>query len=313
MTTVTIPPEHAGTRLDKALAALCTQYSRARIQALIAEGAVSCAGKPATDASAKVLEHQEYIIQEPELKASHHLAEEIPLDVVFEDKQLIVINKPAGLTVHPGAGNADGTLVNALIAHTKGTLSGIGGVERPGIVHRIDKDTSGLLVVAKTDAAHHHLSAQLAARTLKREYLALCHGQARKQTISGNIGRSPKNRQKMAVLKTGGREATTHITPLESFEYGGRIIATLVKAKLETGRTHQIRVHMAHIKCPLIGDSTYGGARKSPIPAIEHFPRQALHAQKLTLIHPHTEELMAFEAPIPLDLMNLLTSLRIVT
>ncbi len=297
-------------RLDKWLTAALPQFSRARVQALLAEGCVkNGAGQAVLDAAYKVKSGDMFVVHVPEVVESQLEAQEMPLEVVYEDDDLIIINKPAGLTVHPGAGNPDGTLVNALLAYAGESLSGIGGVARPGIVHRIDKDTSGLLVVAKHDAAHQHLSAQLADRSLKREYLAVCHGAPKSQTITGNIGRSPRNRQKMAVVKTGGKPATTHIKTLEVFHANGRPVAALVQANLETGRTHQIRVHMAAIGHPLIGDSTYGSKRKTPLEVLNVFPRQALHAHRLRLIHPVTAEPMEFEAPLPEDLQGLVDQL----
>lgn len=297
-----------GQRLDKWLSASLPQFSRSRLQALIAQGMVKNAAQTLTDSAYKLKTGDAITLEIPAVVRSPMEAQAMALNVMFEDDCLMVINKPAGLTVHPGAGNPDHTLVNALLSHAGESLSGIGGVARPGIVHRIDKDTSGLLVVAKTDAAHHHLSAQLSERTLKREYLALCHGMLAPQTrtIVGNIGRSPMNRQKMAVVKTGGKEAVTHVTSLRVFHAKERPIASLVQANLETGRTHQIRVHMAHIGHALIGDSTYGNRRKTPVDAINSFPRQALHAHRLRLIHPITEEMMEFEAPLPEDMQTLL-------
>jgi 23S rRNA pseudouridine1911/1915/1917 synthase len=302
-----------GARLDKWITAALPQFSRSRIQALLAQGVVkNRAGQALTDAAYKLKAGDEITIEIPAVIESPMEAQAMALNVVFEDDCLIVINKPAGLTVHPGAGTPDGTLVNALLAYAGGSLSGIGGVARPGIVHRIDKDTSGLLVVAKTDAAHHHLSAQLSERTLKRQYLAVCHGMLAPQTrtITGNIGRAPMNRQKMAVLKTGGKEAVTHVSTLQVFHANDRPIASLVQANLETGRTHQIRVHMAHIGHALIGDPVYGNRKKSPVEAINDFPRQALHAHRLHLIHPVTEEEMEFEAPLPEDMEMLIESLK---
>lgn len=312
---ISIPEAFHKQRLDKALAALLPEFTRARLQSLIAEGCVTLNGEAIEDASRKVKTDECYHLVIPELKTSTLVAQEIPLDIVYEDNDILIINKPPGLTVHPGAGNADGTLVNALLAHCGESLSGIGGVARPGIVHRIDKDTSGLLAVAKHDNAHVHLSKQLETRTLSRTYLALVWGvpSPKRGTISAPITRSTSNRQKMAVAKVGGKEAITHYQVGE--EYGS--IASLVECRLQTGRTHQIRVHMQHIKHPIIGDETYGGKRKSSskwpervAEALQHFPRQALHAWKLKLIHPVTAKEMEFEAEFPEDMEELIEVLE---
>lgn len=311
----------AGTRLDKFLSTKFSEFSRSRVQALIDEGHVFCDGKKTLDASAKVKAGQQYEVHVPEAKPSHIVAQNIPLDIVYEDAHLLVLNKPAGLTVHPAPGHADGTLVNALLAHCGSSLSGIGGVARPGIVHRIDKETSGLLVVAKHDAAHTHLSAQLSDRTLGRTYLALVWGTPKTAagTITGNIGRSTSNRQKMAVLKTGGRTATTHYKVIKTLANGA---FSLVECKLETGRTHQIRVHFAHIGNPLVGDPVYGQSTSSRLlnnpykslpeqtrAALSAFKRQALHARELHLVHPHSLEEMSFSCEIAEDLQELISVL----
>lgn len=324
--TILISPEMAGERLDKALAALLPQLSRSRIQSLIASGHVTCESPitnhesppTITDCKHKVREGEEYRLIIVEAAPTHMLPEQIPLDVRYEDDWLLVINKPAGLTVHPGAGTPDGTLVNALLAHCGNSLSGIGGVARPGIVHRIDKDTSGLLIVAKHDAAHRHLSAQLADRSLSRTYTALVWGALNPPagSIDAPIGRSPKNRQKMAVVKNG-KPAVTHYKTIRRFAVGEQPLVTEVKCKLETGRTHQIRVHMQHLGHPLVGDATYGGSKRklpkstpdSIREALEHFPRQALHASALQFIHPKTDKLMKIEAELPEDMVALLAGL----
>jgi 23S rRNA pseudouridine1911/1915/1917 synthase len=245
----------------------------------------------------------------------------IALDIVYEDNDLLVINKPAGLTVHPGAGNPDMTLANALLAHCGDSLSGIGGVARPGIVHRIDKDTTGLLVAAKNDAAHLALSAQLADRSLSRTYLALVWGEPSpgKGTITGNIDRSFSNRQKMAVVNKGGRPAVTHYEVVSSLQSP---VVSLVQCKLETGRTHQIRVHFAHIGHPLVGDPLYGAPAASKLnskagktlpdaakKALLSFERQALHAKKIGFIHPTTGKAMQFECELPEDMKRLIAAL----
>ena len=317
----------SGTRLDKFLSARLPELSRSRLQALIAQGCVTCKGERVEDTSAKVKALQEFILEIPDTVPTHMIAQDIALDIIYEDEHLLIINKQAGLTVHPAPGHHDGTLVNALLAHCGETLSGIGGVARPGIVHRIDKDTSGLLVVAKHDSAHTHLSEQLSIRTLKRTYNAILWGEPKtvSGTITGNIGRSTTNRQKMAVVKSGGKEAITHYKTLETFAPTNlkTPLATLVECNLETGRTHQIRVHFTHINNPLIGDPAYGqptsqrlnhGAYKNldkpRRDALLSFKRQALHARALGLIHPATGKPMKFECPLPDDMLALLAALR---
>ena len=321
-----VEPEEAGQRLDKFLTQRLPELSRSRLQGLIAQGAVKHKDKTVEDANAKVRVGQELVLSIADVVASHIEAQAIALDVVFEDEHLLVINKPAGLTVHPAPGHADMTLVNALLAHCGDTLSGIGGVARPGIVHRIDKDTSGLLVVAKHDAAHQHLSAQLADRSLKRTYRAVIWGEpkASRGVITGNIGRSTANRQRMAVVKTGGTEATTHYTVLQKFQPEGikAPMAALVECQLETGRTHQIRVHFTHIGHPLIGDPGYGTSTTTRMQqnifkpmseaswaTIMGFTRQALHALELGLIHPVSGEAMRFSCPMPQDMRSLIAAL----
>jgi 23S rRNA pseudouridine1911/1915/1917 synthase len=300
-------------RLDKALAVLLPALSRSRLKALILEKCVTIDGKIVENPNVKVLEGQRVVVEEPGLEEALLAAENIPLDIVFEDDSLLVINKPAGLVVHPGAGNKSGTLVNALLSYCGDRLSGIGGVKRPGIVHRLDKDTSGLMVVAKTDGAHQSLSAQFADRTLSRTYLAFVMGQIMPEgTIEQNIGRSSHNRQKMTVRRTGGKEAVTHYKVLEY--YGEHaIIASLVECKLETGRTHQIRVHLANAGHPLIGDPVYGRAKSNPMlkrlwkenPGVWRDDRQALHAAEIKFVHPVSHEKMKFTVPMPEDLLAL--------
>ncbi len=317
-------PAAAPDRLDKALALAFPEVSRARFQALIAEGAVRVEGVPVTEPRHKVKPGNVLSVVLPEPSAAAPQPESIALSIVHEDKDLIVIDKPAALVVHPGAGNETGTLVNALIAHCGESLSGIGGVRRPGIVHRLDKDTSGLLVVAKNDRAHHGLSEQFAAHgrdgRLQRSYLAIVWGlpERRIGTISAAIGRSTANRQKMAVSRsTTAREAVTHYEVLE--QLGKPPLASLVRCELETGRTHQIRVHMAHIGHPLLGDSVYGaGFRSSAVKlseaakaALKSLNRQALHATTLGFEHPVTGKSMHFDSPAPEDFGNLLAALRL--
>ncbi len=300
---LTIPADQAGERLDKALTALLPDLSRARLQALLAEGQVADGtGQPVTEAKRKVRAGEGYTVTIPPPVPATPEGQAIPLDVVYEDDQLIVIDKPQGLVVHPAAGNADGTLVNALLAHCKGSLSGIGGVERPGIVHRLDKDTSGLMVAAKTDIAHRGLAKQFEDHSIDRAYRALVWGVPRPTAgeITGHIGRDPRNRKKMAVRPdASGRWAKTFYTVLERF--GDR--AALVECRLATGRTHQIRVHMASIGHPIIGDPLYGGRRgrtaglppelKNPLNDCKN---QALHACILGFTHPVTGERLSFSS-----------------
>lgn len=300
--TVIIKPDDTGSRLDKSLSLHLPELSRSRIQQLINQGCVTSAGATITDSSRKVKQGEVYEITLPPPEESEIRAIQIELDIIFEDKHLLIINKPAGMTVHPAPGHTNDTLVNALLAHCQDSLSGIGGVTRPGIVHRIDKDTSGLLVVAKHDVAHRNLAAQIEKRTLKRQYLAVVKGVPKPLAgkIEGNIARSTVNRKKMAVVKSGGKTAVTHYKTEEVFGD-----SALVRCILETGRTHQIRVHLTHIGYPLIGDQVYGRRGKS-----FDFNRQALHAVCLTLVHPVTNEVMEFTAPIPDDMLELLEQLR---
>jgi 23S rRNA pseudouridine1911/1915/1917 synthase len=300
--TVTIDEPDAGQRLDKCLAGLLPEFSRSRIQQLIDQGCVRLGSATITDATRKVKPGDIYSITPPAPVETHLRATAMALNILFEDKDFLVIDKPAGMTVHPAPGHADDTLVNALLAHCGDSLSGIGGVMRPGIVHRIDKDTSGLLVVAKNDIAHRNLAAQIVKRSLKREYLAVVRGipKPAKGTIEGAIGRSRMNRKKMAVVKSGGKEAKTYYQTEEILNG-----YALLRCQLDTGRTHQIRVHLTHIGYPLVGDPVYGRGGK----ALD-FPRQALHAASLTLQHPKTGKKMQFHSPIPQDMEQLLASLR---
>jgi len=311
---------HQGMRLDRFLAERLPELSRTRLQGLIKEGRVSLGRATIVDPKYRVKPGERFSIAVPPAVPAEPGAESIPLDVVYEDGDLIVIDKPAGLVVHPGAGHAKGTLVNALIAHCGESLSGIGGVARPGIVHRLDKDTSGLMVVAKTDKAHRVLAAQFAdhgrSGEMERGYLALVWGApSRPQgTIDAPIGRHPSSRTKMAVLPKGrGRGAATHWRLVESFEPKRAPIASLIECSLETGRTHQVRVHLASIGHPLIGDPLYGKGFKSKLRALPEplqeklaaLNRQALHAAHLALVHPATGTLLKFNSPLPPDLSGI--------
>ena len=298
-----------GQRLDKALAD-ASGLSRERVKALLGEGRVTLAGKVAAQASAKPAEGTPFAIAVPAAIPAEAQAQDIALTIAYEDEHLIVVDKPAGLVVHPAAGNLDGTLVNALLHHCRGQLSGIGGVARPGIVHRIDKDTSGLLVVAKTDAAHEGLAAQFADHSIERAYLAIVGGLPTPVagTIRGAIARSSHDRKKMALVEDGrGKHAVTHYKLLERLDS-----AALVECRLETGRTHQVRVHMASIGHPLLGDPVYGRtpSRLRPLLNQLHFHRQALHAAVLGFIHPVTGAAIRLESMLPADMAGLLVELR---
>jgi 23S rRNA pseudouridine1911/1915/1917 synthase len=311
---VAVGPEDAGARIDKVLADLLPQMSRARVQALIAQGRVSRDGAAVADASGKA-QAGEYRLEIPPPEAAEPLPEAIPLTVLFEDAHLIVVDKPAGMAVHPAPGTPSGTLVNALLHHAGASLSGIGGVARPGIVHRIDKDTSGIVVVAKTDAAHQGLSALFAAHDIERVYVALTRGAPRtgRGTIEGAIGRSSADRKKMALVKSGGRHATTHYAVERTFGPTERPLAARVACTLETGRTHQIRVHLASVGAPCLGDPAYGSgppAEKVRAAMAEAgLRRQALHAAVLGFRHPVTGETLRFESPLPPDMATLETLL----
>lgn len=324
-------------RLDKALSRDVpaeAALSRTRLARLIADGAVDIDGQTQTDPKAKVQAGAEIRIRIEESEDSHIGPENIPLDIVFEDDDLIVVNKPVGMVVHPAPGTPTGTLVNALLHHCGDDLSGVGGVKRPGIVHRIDKDTSGLLVVAKTDRAHQGLADQFAAHTVERYYRALCYGvpdanDPRLRGVKGTsfepgnilrlttqLTRHKTDRQKQAVVFQGGRHAVTRARIVEPF--GTPPVAALIECWLETGRTHQIRVHMAHAGHGLIGDPVYGGKRKlaqkslSPAAqeAVRAFPRQALHAAVLGFEHPVTKDHIRFEAPLPADMEELIRAMQ---
>lgn len=327
------PPD----RLDKALARDVPEaaaLSRSRLSRLIAEGAVSLAGSVVTDAKARVAAGQVWDIRLDDAQEPQAEPEAIALDVVFEDADLIVINKPAGMVVHPAPGSWRGTLVNALLHHCADSLSGIGGEKRPGIVHRIDKDTTGLLVVAKNDAAHHGLAAQFERHTVHRSYRALVHGvpdagdprlrgtrgvsfeAANILKVTTQLARHKTDRQRQAVLFQGGRHAVTRARLIEAF--GTPPCLALLECWLETGRTHQIRVHLAHAGHGLVGDETYGGRRKlgakalseAGLEAVAGFPRQALHAAELGFHHPVSGERLHFAADLPADLSDLIAALR---
>jgi 23S rRNA pseudouridine1911/1915/1917 synthase len=317
--TVKVSDEQEGQRLDKVLAAGAGGLSRARVQALIEAGQVSANGTVVADSSRKTRAGEVFDIAVPPPEDAIPVAQDIPLDIAYEDSDLIVINKPPDLVVHPAAGNHDGTLVNALLAHCGDALSGIGGVKRPGIVHRLDKETSGLMVVAKNDAAHHGLSEQLSTRALTRVYHAVVWGvpSPAQGRIETQIGRHKTNRKKMAVLDGGGKDAVTDYHVLETFG----IWASLIECRLKTGRTHQIRVHMAHIGHPLVGDPLYG--KTSPVRFLKQmkvpdaiaaqmmgFSRQALHAAQLEFIHPIGENRISLRADLPADMQKLLQTLR---
>ena len=294
-------------RLDKALAE-ATGLSRERVKGLIADGMVEIDAKSAKSGSAKLAGGESYKVALPPPEPLETIAQDIPLDIVFEDEHLLVVNKPAGMVVHPAAGNQDGTLVNALLHHCAGQLSGINGVARPGIVHRIDKDTSGLLVVAKSDAAHEGLARQFADHSITRRYLAVCAGHPNPPsgTVSGRIGRSDRDRKKMAVLpddSTRGKHAVTHYETVKRLDQ-----ATLIECRLETGRTHQVRVHCASIGHVLLGDPVYGRTPKPLKAVLERldFRRQALHAARLGFTHPISAESLDFCAELPADMRELI-------
>lgn len=318
--------EEAGERLDKWLAGKSGDLSRSRIQELVRGGAVSSGGKTLLDPGERVKADTSYRIVVPVLEREAPAAEPMALNIVFEDEHLIVVDKPAGLVVHPAAGHLEGTLVNALIAHCGEKLSRVGGAERRGIVHRLDKDTSGLLVVAKDDLTHRGLAEQFAAHgrdgSLHRAYRALVWGipDRSRGTIEADLGRSGANRTKMAVVAPGtGRRALTHYEVERVFkDKEGRGVASLLRLLLETGRTHQIRVHLAHIRHPILGDPVYGrgfqaSARRLSKPAqaaLKRLGRQALHAAELGFVHPITGERPLFSSPLPEDMAALVKNLE---
>ncbi len=328
--TAIAPAEAAGERVDAWLAKIWPDLSRARIQGLIGAGKLTADGALVTHAKDKPRTGARYELTLPPPEPAMPQAETIPLNVVYEDEHLIVLDKPAGMAMHPAPGSMKGTLVNALLAHCGDTLSGIGGVARPGIVHRIDKDTTGLVVVAKNDAAHHGLARLFAKHDLERVYYAVTRGAPRDRTarIENRLVRSSEDRRKYVVARdpetSAGKSAVTQYWTVESFGQlegasAGRPAAALIECRLHTGRTHQIRAHLAHLGCPLIGDPLYGKQRalKAVGPhaeesdaAVRAFPRQALHAAVLGFKHPVTGQELRFESPVPADMEALLAALR---
>lgn len=317
--TLTASTDEAGTRADRYLAGAIGSLSRSRVKALMEAGQASRDGRPLTDPSEPVRAGSVYTLVIPPPESATPVAQDIPLTILFEDRHLIVLDKPAGLVVHPAPGNLDGTLVNALLSHAGDDLTGIGGEKRPGIVHRLDKETSGVMVVAKTDAAHQALSVAFATRDLDREYMALCWGVPSPLAgeVDAPIGRHPTDRKRMAVVTRGGKAALTHYRTLKAWGAA----CSLVHCKLATGRTHQIRVHMAQINHPLVGDPVYlrrtpAAARGLPAElrdALLAFPRQALHARSLAFRHPVTGEPLAFSTEPPADFKALLGLLESVS
>lgn len=308
--TATIAGDAIGWRLDRALAAAVPTLSRERLKALISSGSVAGPSGLVRDPAVKALAG-EYQVTVPDPAPAHNEAQDIALEIVFEDEHLLVVDKPAGMVVHPAAGNLDGTLVNALLHHCAGRLSGIGGVARPGIVHRIDKDTSGLLVVAKTDVAHEGLAAQFARHSIDRRYLALTSGipVPAAGKVDAPLARSAANRKKIAITSEGrGKRAVTHYRIVEPLRG-----AALVECRLETGRTHQVRVHMASIGHPLLGDPVYGRVRNEHRELLKrlNFHRQALHAAALGFVHPVTRANLSFKSALPSDIQELFGALRV--
>ena len=307
--------ENVTGRLDRALTDAAPELSRARLQALMAAGGVSRGEETLTDASAKAAPGR-YLIEIPPPAPAEPQPETIPLTILYEDAHLIVVDKPAGMAAHPAPGSETGTLVNALLARCGDSLSGIGGVARPGIVHRLDKDTSGVMVAAKSDAAHRGLAALFERHDIERVYLALTRGAPKRAagSVATRIGRSPRDRKKMAVLTRGGREAVTHYETRRRFGPEARPLAARIACRLETGRTHQIRVHLAHIGAPCLGDPLYGaGAPAAAVKAAmaeAGVASQALHAAVLGFVHPITGEALRFESEFPEDLARLQLSLE---
>ena len=300
MPEIRIEPEEAGLRLDAALALRLPALSRSRVQQLLERGLVTLAGIPQKK-NRKTAAGERYLVELPEVEPLELMPEEIPLDILYEDAELLVINKPKGLVVHPAPGHSSGTLVNALLYHCGDSLSGIGGQQRPGIVHRLDKDTSGLMLAAKTERAHASLSAQLADHTLHRVYEALLVGTPNPPAgiVDKPIGRHPVDRKKMAVIERGGRQAITHYRVLEAFSGYSH-----VECVLETGRTHQIRVHMASVGHPVAGDAVYGGKCALPLES------QCLHARRIRFLHPASGEAMEFACPLPPEFEAVLKQLH---
>jgi 23S rRNA pseudouridine1911/1915/1917 synthase len=308
---IALDASHAGWRLDRALAATVPSLSRERLKVLTKSGALTRDGKAVRDPALKVKGDERFTLAIPAPEPAHNQPQEIPLPIVYEDEHLLVVDKPAGLVVHPAAGNRDGTLVNALLHHCGGSLSGIGGVARPGIVHRIDKDTSGLLVIAKHDKAHEGLAKQFADHSIDRRYLAIVSGVPRtaEGSVDAPLARSPQNRKKIAIVSAGkGKRAVTHWKRLELLND-----AALVECRLETGRTHQVRVHMASIGHPLVGDPVYGRGKTAHRKLLNQldFKRQALHAAHLGFIHPVTKGRLSFDSALPSDMQELFTALGV--
>ncbi|HEX2624835.1 MAG TPA: RluA family pseudouridine synthase [Sphingomicrobium sp.] len=309
---VALTPAHDGWRLDRALADAIPTMSRERLKSLVRSGALTADGRAVRDPATKVRGDEQYALEVPAPTPAHNEAQDIPLGVAFEDEHLLVVEKPAGLVVHPAAGNLDGTLVNALLHHCGGSLSGIGGVARPGIVHRIDKDTSGLLVVAKTDRAHEGLAKQFADHSIDRRYLAIVSGvpALAAGSVDAPLARSSADRKKVAIVKDGrGKRAVTHWSKLKAWRD-----AAMVECRLETGRTHQVRVHMASIGHPLLGDPVYGRAPHQRLRELLmrlKFQRQALHAAHLGFIHPITKGRLSFDSALPSDMQELFTALGV--
>lgn len=307
----------AGERVDRLLASAWSDISRSRLKQLIEDGCLAADGATIAEPSTRVKAGWCLQLRLPEPAPARPEAQAMNLKIVYDDDAVIVVDKPAGLVVHPAPGNPKGTLVNALIAHCGDSLQGIGGERRPGIVHRLDKETSGLIVAAKTQQAHEALVQQFSARTIDRSYLAVCWGLLAPTSgrLTGAIGRSPRNRKKMAVVKQGGREAATRYRTLEVLASGA---ASLVECRLETGRTHQIRVHLTEAGHPLLGDPLYGRTQPKAMKllgiqaraTVDRFNRQALHAATLAFTHPQTGERLSFESPLPADLQGLIAALR---
>ena len=308
---IALDASHAGWRLDRALAASVPTLSRERLKVLTKAGALTRDGIAVRDPATKVKGDEQFLLTVPAPQPAHNEPQEIVLPIVYEDEHLLVIDKPAGLVVHPAAGNRDGTLVNALLHHCGDSLSGIGGVARPGIVHRIDKDTSGLLVIAKHDKAHEGLAKQFADHSIDRRYLAIVSGIPRQNqgSVDAPLARSPQNRKKIAIVSPGkGKRAVTHWKRLELLRD-----AALVECRLETGRTHQVRVHMASIGHPLVGDPVYGHGKSTHRELLNQldFKRQALHAAHLGFIHPVTKGRLSFDSALPSDMQELFTALGV--
>ena len=308
---IALDASQAGWRLDRALAVQIPTLSRDRLKVLTKAGALTRNATPVRDPAIKVKGDERFSLAIPEPEPAHNEAQEIPLPILYEDEHLLVVDKPAGLVVHPAAGNRDGTMVNALLHHCGGSLSGIGGVARPGIVHRIDKDTSGLLVVAKHDRAHEGLAKQFADHSIDRRYLAIVSDVPRQAqgTVDAPLARSSQNRKKIAIVGEGrGKRAVTHWRRLEILKD-----AALVECRLETGRTHQVRVHMASLGHPLVGDPVYGRTRKAHRGLLKSlgFHRQALHAAQLGFVHPVSKENLNIQSPLPSDIQELFGTLTV--